>query len=259
MDRLSIRHRGRPQATVLSACVNAAFVKALACDTRLQAAFLAQGTPGFPGPRFRGFINNLVGAVPGARYLEIGSGAGFAAYAAIYNNIVVATCIDEWSRQPDVRAVFVALMASTDPRIRNVAMIDADARTVDFTRLPPANIYLYDKTRAPETDGLKLALPALNDEFVFITNRWNDPQSKASMDATVASEGLSRLFAIEIRTTDDGTRRDEAARTGDCTDDFFVGVFRKPWTRERWTREPWTREPWTREPWAASASSDRPA
>jgi hypothetical protein len=61
---------------------------------------------GMSGQKYRLLINQLVGSISDARYLEIGSLAGSTAAAALYGNRVRALCIDNWSEFGGSRELF---------------------------------------------------------------------------------------------------------------------------------------------------------
>jgi hypothetical protein len=52
---------------------------------------------GMSGKKYRYLINNLVGSIDNARYLEIGSWKGSTACSAIYGNHCRSLCIDNWN------------------------------------------------------------------------------------------------------------------------------------------------------------------
>ena len=69
---------------------------------------------GMSGLKYRYFINTLVGAVPNARYLEIGSWAGSTLCAAIHGNKVTAVAVDDWSQFDESKLIYSDYNLDTD-------------------------------------------------------------------------------------------------------------------------------------------------
>ena len=65
---------------------------------------------------------------------------------------------------------------TTNPAAFCIALVEADFRYVEYAKLPgPFPVYLFDGPHdaIDQYYGLKLALPALADQFVFIVDDWN--------------------------------------------------------------------------------------
>ena len=81
-------------------------------------------------------------------------------------------------------------------------MLTADFRAVDFNGLGRFNVYLFDgpHERDDQYDGVKLAQPALDEEFVLIVDDWNWPAVRAgTLDAVrdlVHAHDLSYALGI---------------------------------------------------------------
>src|SRR5437868_2345370 len=84
-------------ASQLAALTDAALTSAM-LQTDLTHHSGIYAVEGMSGLKYRYFINRLVGSVPDARYLEIGSWAGSTLCAAIHGNTVTAVAVDDWSQ-----------------------------------------------------------------------------------------------------------------------------------------------------------------
>src|SRR4051812_15784525 len=95
------------------------------------------------GRKYRTFINNLIGALPDARYLEIGVWMGSTLCSAIYMNKVRALAIDNWSQFGGPAARFFSNLA-TYKGDASVSFLDTDFRAIDFSTVGKFNVYLFD-------------------------------------------------------------------------------------------------------------------
>ena len=96
------------------------------------------------GRLYRMFINNLIRQLQDPHYLEVGSWTGSTLCAAINGNSVHATAIDNWSEFGGPRDAFQAnVMRFTAPEAF-VRFVQADFRRVDFGRIEPCDVYLFD-------------------------------------------------------------------------------------------------------------------
>ncbi len=69
--------------------------------------------------------------------------------------------------------------------------MESDFRAVDFGSLGRFNVYLFDgpHTDKDQHDGVILALPALDDQFVLIVDDWNwQPVRDGTMSAIRAAD-----------------------------------------------------------------------
>jgi hypothetical protein len=61
---------------------------------------------GMSGKKYRHFVNNLISKIDNPRYLEVGCWKGSTSCSAIYNNNVIAYCIDNWSEFGGPKNIF---------------------------------------------------------------------------------------------------------------------------------------------------------
>src|SRR5262249_21566658 len=104
---------------------------------------------GMSGRKYRLFINNLIEAIPDARYLEIGVWQGSTLCAAIYKNKVKALVIDNWSGFGGPADKFFANLGRFKGEAR-VSFLDSDFRSVKFDAIGKFNVYFYD---GPHSDA----------------------------------------------------------------------------------------------------------
>lgn len=157
---------------------------------------------GMSGKRYRHFVNNLIATVPNARYLEIGSWKGSTALSAIYGNKVSSVCIDNWSQFGNVREEFCnnAVRCTNDDT--QLELHEGDFRNVNYSDIGKHNVYFFDGPHEEQDqyDGLALALPALDDEFILIIDDWNDPRPRNGTMRAIAEFEIEVKYSIQIRT-----------------------------------------------------------
>jgi Methyltransferase domain len=185
---------------------------------------------GMSGKKYRFFINRLIGTLPDARYLEVGSWAGSTLCSAIHGNRVRAVAIDNWSEFGGPKDVFLAHLRLFKRPGADVTFIEADFRNVDYRTLGPFNVYLFDgpHEEKDQYDGLSLALPALDNRFVFIVDDWNWDRVRRGTFAAIEACGLTMAFSAEIRTTVDNTHPQQAFGQSDWHNGYFIAVLDKP-------------------------------
>jgi hypothetical protein len=179
----------------------AAFDKAIQEKTGLPEWLLK--LHGMSGKRYRIFINHLIKSIKDARYLEIGSWAGSTACSAIYGNQVCCTCIDNWSQFGNVRAEFQRNTQNALNSNNTITLYEQDFRTVNYSDIGKFNVYLFDGPHEidDQYDGLKYALPALDDTFIFIVDDWNDPRPREGTARAIKDLGVEIIYSMQIRTS----------------------------------------------------------
>jgi hypothetical protein len=204
--------------------LKAAFATGLAGESEIDPQVLK--IPGMSGRCYRYFINNLVRMMPDARYLEVGTWAGSTLCAAISNNRVSATAIDNWSEFGGPKALFESHLALFKTPQAHVRFIESDFRAVDFSGLGRFNIYLFDGPHEyrDQYDGLDLALPALEEQFVLIVDDWNWEHVRDGTRRAMQANRLSTLHSIEIRSTLDNSHPIISCELSDWHNGYFFCV-----------------------------------
>ena len=184
---------------------------------------------GMSGRKYRMFINALIGNLADARYLEVGSWAGSTLCAAIHGNHVTALAIDNWSEFGGPREAFHANLAHFMTPGARVRFTESDFRAVDYAACGRFNVYLFDGPHEPQDqyDGIMLAQPALDDEFVLIVDDWNWPRVRAGTLEALARVGLDVRYMVEIRSTLDDCHPAVAFQDSDWHNGYFIGVLNK--------------------------------
>lgn len=229
---------GDTSVSPLVAQVDAALRAAIAKDDLDPDAGI-YSVNGMSGKKYRYFINTLVGAVPNARYLEVGSWMGSTLCAAIHGNTVQAVAIDNWSEFGGPKDEFAYNVDRFATPGVQVAFIESDFRDVDYAALPgPFNIYLFDGPHKAidQYQGLSLPLPCLADQFVFIVDDWNWQRVRDGTTAAISQCGLTILYAAAVRTTDDNNSPPHlwpledfrVVRDFDWHNGYFIAVLGKP-------------------------------
>jgi hypothetical protein len=186
---------------------------------------------GMSGKRYRYFINRLVRGLSNPRYLEVGSWRGSTLCSAIHGNTLTAVAIDNWSQFGGPKDEFEKnVQTFTNPSAK-VFFVESDFRKVDFTKFDEKfNVYLFDGPHEAQDqfDGLAMALPTLEDEFVFIVDDWNWERVRTGTFAAIRKCNLGVTFVAEIRSTLDNTQPVINGKASDWHNGYFIAVLTKP-------------------------------
>lgn len=159
---------------------------------------------GMSGKIYRQFINNLMHSLPNARYLEIGSWAGSTCCAAMHGNAGVVTCIDNWSEFGGPKLAFMHNVGLAKNPLIDFTFIENDFREVDWNNIGKFNLYMFDGPHAEQDqyDGIALALPALDDEFILIVDDYNNGvKIRKGTERAFKDLSLKIRCCVEVRTT----------------------------------------------------------
>lgn len=226
-DRLSIK-RSAICDGLYAALLSNAFDRAMALDGKVSERVL--DLEGMSGRNYRLFINNLISSLPDPRYLEVGCWAGSTACSAMDSNRVTMLCIDNWTEFNGPKEVFFANVIATKTSFVNFYFLESDFRQVNYNAVGKFNCYLFDgpHTREDQYDGLMMALPALDDEFIFIVDDWNwGPVRDGTMQA-IAATGLKIKTSIDVRTNQNNATPESIGKHSDWHNGYFFSVLRKP-------------------------------
>ena len=214
-------------ASPLAEKVETAFRRARAGEGKLSEEVLSM--VGMSGRKYRLFVNNLIEALPDARYLEVGVWSGSTLCSAIYRNRVRSTAIDNWSQfDGPSEKLFENLARHKGPQA-SVSFIEKSFRDVDFTAIGKFNVYLFDGPHETQDqyDGINLALPALDDEFILIVDDWNFGKVRDGTFSAIRETKLSLRSEIEIRTTNNDLHPDISGCDSSWHNGYFIGVLSK--------------------------------
>jgi hypothetical protein len=184
---------------------------------------------GMSGKLYREFVNNLVRSVPEARYLEIGSWAGSTACAAIYNNTLTITCIDNWSEFGGPKEAFFTNINNTINKHTQFTFIESDFRAVDYTAIGLHNLYLFDgpHTYADQKDGICIVSDALTDTYILIVDDYNWPEVRQGTHDGIAALGHIILDSVEIRTTEDDSHPVVSGKHSNWHNGYYIAIISK--------------------------------
>jgi len=165
--------------------------------------------PGMSGTYPRHFYNNLC-AMPGARYLEIGSWKGSSIAAAMCKNSMdMCVAIDNWSEFGGPKHEFVTTF-NRYKGANNATFIEKDCFSPDLIEslIPHKfNIYMYDGNHSEEAqyNALVKYLPCLDDTFIWVVDDWNAPEVRAGTWRAIQDTGVRILWKQETRLTWDNS------------------------------------------------------
>lgn len=211
----------------LTAWVKTAFQRALAGESKLDPKVLS--IKGMSGRTYRAFINTLIGSLPNPRYLEIGVWAGSTLCSAIDGNAVTALAIDNWSEFGGPAQMFFTNLAQFKHVRSRVSFLECDFRAVNYNTIGRFNVYLFDGPHSAQDqrDGVVLAQPALDDQFVLIVDDWNWQQVREGTMAAIRDAGLVTDYKIEVRTTLDNAHPAVSGELSDWHNGYFIAVISK--------------------------------
>ena len=144
-------------------------------------------------------------------------------------NRATVVCIDNWSLFGGPKEEFLANTAACISDRMSFTFIENDFRQVDYSGIGKFNIYLFDgpHSKQDQYDGVTFALPALDDQFVFIVDDWNWQGVRDGTHEAIAASGLRVLFSIEVRTTQDDSHAEAARQYSDWHNGYFLSVLSK--------------------------------
>lgn len=184
---------------------------------------------GMSGKKYRYFINNLIESIADPRYLEVGVYMGSTLCSAMYGNNLKAFAIDNWSTDNAAATQFFENIARfRTPEVR-VSFLDSDFRAVDFSSIGKFNVYLFDGPHSVDdhVDGICVAMPALDDQFVLIIDDWNWADVRTGTFEAIRKVGLRLDFVAEIRTTLDESHPLVAGGDSDWHNGYFIAACTK--------------------------------
>jgi hypothetical protein len=121
---------------------------------------------------------------------------------------------------------FINNLIRTTPDARYLEVIESDFRAVDFSALGKFNIYLFDGPHEyqDQYDGLDMALPALEDQFVLIVDDWNWEKVREGTRRAMQANRISPLYSVEIRSTLDNSHPIISCELSDWHNGYFFCV-----------------------------------
>ncbi|MVA55290.1 class I SAM-dependent methyltransferase [Agrobacterium vitis] len=185
VEETSIRFEGNFDASLYGVALRHAFFQAWRLDSKLP--LWIRQMEGGSGRKYRYLVNNLFEQLSGSRYLEIGSYKGSTLCSAGFGNILQATCVDHWQEFGGKKEFeeHTNRLSKVSPGL-NLTVIESDFRTIDFAKIGKFDVFCFDGPHAEidHYDGLVLAVPALEQEFVLIVDDWNMASVQVSLSGS---------------------------------------------------------------------------
>jgi hypothetical protein len=190
---------------------------------------------GMSGKKYRYLINNLVGSIDDARYLEIGSWKGSTAASAIYGNKCKALCIDNWteflgnSRKEDIRGAFETNVRNAAGDTCEFSYLDQDFRTVNYSAIGKFNVYMFDGPHSEQDqyDGIAIAQPALDDTFILVVDDFNGDGVRAGTTRAIKELNVEVIASIEIITRVDQEHPVISLQYSDWHNGYLIALVKK--------------------------------
>jgi len=215
-----------PKGALPSIC-RQAFMNALAGHGQMDDAVYS--VAGFCGRKFRLLLNNLIRALDGdARYMEVGIFCGATLCAAISNNAVKVTGIDNWSwdKEKGIAAQFYGALAKFKTHKSPVTIIEANFQDVTHAAIGKHNIYFYDGDHSEKAqyDGITWALRALDDEAIILVDDWNWAATRNGTLNALRDAGAKINYMLELRTSFNNEIPEPAYGDSDWHNGFFAAA-----------------------------------
>ena len=232
-EETSIRFEG-DWDNELSGLIQNAWFDAIAMNFKIPDSI--RYMEGMSGKKYRYFINNFIGSLSDARYLEVGSWLGSTASSVVYGNKVRALCIDNWSDflwgspKETIRGAFESNVTAAAGDTADFDFIDNDFRAVEFSTLGKFNVYMFDGPHKEQDqyDGIIIAQPALDDEFVLIVDDYNNSNVKNGTARAIKDLNLNVVSSIEILSrVGDDEHPQLAHQNSDWHNGYFIAVVKK--------------------------------
>lgn len=184
--------------------------------------------PGMSGKKYRYLVNKLASSLEEVRYLEIGSWKGSTLCSVLHNNQVQATAIDNWSQFDGPRDEFFSNVHKTQQLGTKLTVLEQDFRAIDYTGLGKFNMYLFDgpHTAQDQYDGLMMAQPALDQNYLLVVDDWNWPPAREGTQRALSELGAEVSY-ITIMTTSDGSHPNNHSENSDWHNGYFLAAVSK--------------------------------
>lgn len=185
---------------------------------------------GMSGRRYRQFINLLLRGIDNPAYLEVGVWRGSTLCSAIYQNERVrAVAIDNWSQFGGPKEDFQKNLDAFKPVEAEVRVLEQNFREVNFAGIGQFNVYMFDgpHSKKDQFDGIEVALPALEPEFVLIIDDWNWKDVRDGTWMAIKGLSLEVVSMKEIRTTGDDSHPAVAGQASHWHNGYMIAVLKK--------------------------------
>lgn len=212
---------------VIKFALQNSFFKSIAMDYKIPDAI--RYMEGMSGKKYRYLINNLIGSLDDARYLEVGSWAGSTACSAMYGNKCKVTCVDNWSEFGGPKDAFLHNTNSARSDDVEFQLIESDFRTIDYNNIGKYNVYMFDGPHLEQDqyDGVVIAQPALDDEYLLIVDDYNGFDIQNGTIRAVNDLNLDVIASLQITTRNDGNFAQIGHHQSDWHNGYLIAVVTK--------------------------------
>jgi hypothetical protein len=182
---------------------------------------------GMSGTKTRHFYNNLL-SIPDARYLEIGTWKGSSVCSAMCGNKAKVTCIDNWSEFGGPKNEFLINFKKFKGE-NEAFFIENDCYSVDVSKLPKINMYMYDGNHTNENHYKALLhyYNCLDDIFIFIVDDWNWKEVRDGTMTSIQKLNLKVLYEKEVRLTWDNSVTPEPELSKNWWNGIYIAILQK--------------------------------
>jgi hypothetical protein len=164
---------------------------------------------GFTGKMTRHFYNNICNQGRKIHYLEVGTWKGSSLISAIQGNEehVVCTVVDNWSQFNGPRDQFITNCTKNLKEGYKINILDADSFSVDVSKIPPTDVYLYDgdHTHEAQFKGITHYVSCLKSPAIVIVDDWNWPSVREGTRDGLIAANIRVVYEKEIRHTYDNS------------------------------------------------------
>jgi hypothetical protein len=167
---------------------------------------------GMTGRMTRHFYNNVMTfSGKATNYLEIGAWKGSSLISAMHGNEshVTATVIDNWSQFGGPSTEFKANVDALLSPSHKLTVLDQDCYTVNVSKLPPIDVYMFDGDHAYQAQykAMKHFAPCLAESAIVLIDDWNwsSVRNGTADGLNAVKHFLQVVYADEVRHTNDNT------------------------------------------------------
>jgi hypothetical protein len=182
---------------------------------------------GMSGTKTRHFYNNLL-SIPDARYLEIGTWKGSSVCSAMCGNKAKVICIDNWSEFGGPKNEFLINFEKFKGE-NEASFIENDCFSVNVSKLPKINMYMYDGNHTNESHYKALLhyYNCLDDIFIFIVDDWNWKEVRDGTMTSIQKLNLKILYEKEVRLTWDNSVTPEPELSKNWWNGIYIAILQK--------------------------------
>jgi hypothetical protein len=175
--------------------IQSAFERAERFESKIPRAYIDKLT-GLSSPKIWHLLNNLCAQADG--YLEIGTYMGSSLMAALYENNVSATAVDNFCMKPKTRDHFFQ-----NTKHLSFRFIEKDCFEINPATISATDLYFYDggHTYDDQYKAVVHFLPAMTSEFVYVCDDWNNQPVREATFAAIKDTNLEILEFHERKYT----------------------------------------------------------